>query len=65
MPSSVVANMNYDSVQKILRIVYTSGMVYDYFDVPEAVYKKMKAATSKGSFLNRYIKNKYVYQKRN
>ena len=65
MPSSVVSYMNYDEVQRVLRIGYTSGMVYDYFDVPEAVYKKMKVATSKGSFLNRYIKNKYAYQKRN
>lgn len=38
-------------------------MVYDYKKVPEKVYKKMKAATSKGTFLNHYIKGKYDYKK--
>jgi len=38
-------------------------MVYDYMKVPLEVYKAMKNATSKGNYLNRYIKGNYDYKK--
>jgi len=38
-------------------------MVYDYKNVPERVYNAMKKSFSKGSFLNRYIKNKFPFEK--
>ena len=63
MPSFVVAKMYYNAATSTLRIVYVSGMVYDYKDVPEEEYLKMKAATSKGTYLNKYIKEKYTFEK--
>lgn len=63
MPSSVVANMRYDPDTATLRIVYVSGMVYDYKGVPGKVYEAMKKAVSKGRYLNRYIKGKYDFEK--
>jgi hypothetical protein len=63
MPSTVVAHMEYDAPQQILRITFVSGLVYNYLHVPEYVYKNMKAATSKGTFLNRQIKGKYDFEK--
>jgi len=63
MPSSVVANMEYDEARKVLRITYTSGAVYDYLAVPPEVYKDMTIAGSKGTFLNYQIKGKYKYKK--
>ena len=63
MPSSVVRAMHYDPPSKILRIVYVSGMIYDYKDVPERVYKAMKQSGSKGTFLNTRIKGKYEFEK--
>ena len=63
MPSSVVAAMKYDAKASKLRVVYTSGSIYDYIKVPENVYKAMRSAFSKGKFLNKYIKPKYEYQK--
>jgi hypothetical protein len=33
--------------------------------VPEAIYDEMKAAGSKGTFLNRFIKGKYPFKKVN
>lgn len=47
----------------MLRVGYQSGAVYDYLEVPEEVYLSMKAAFSKGTFLNRYIKGKYKFRK--
>lgn len=63
MPSSVVAHFNYDEKTSTLRVKYISGMVYDYKNVPEKVYREMKAYQSKGSYLNDYIKGKYDFEK--
>ncbi|NLU93152.1 KTSC domain-containing protein [Chitinophaga sp. Ak27] len=63
MPSTVVAHMDYHATEHILRIVFVSGMIYDYKEVPETVYRAMKSATSKGTFLNKYIKGHYAFTK--
>jgi hypothetical protein len=63
MPSSVVAAMTYDPHSSTLRVRFVSGMVYDYKNVPEEVFKAMKNATSKGTFLNQYIKGNYEFEK--
>lgn len=63
MPSSVVAGMNYNEATATLRVIFVSGMVYDYKKVPAKVFNAMKKATSKGTFLNRYIKGKYDFEK--
>jgi hypothetical protein len=63
MPSSVVANMSYNADTRTLRIVYVSGMVYDYREVPEEVYLAMKSSGSKGIYLNKKIKGRYPFEK--
>ncbi|CAN5347303.1 hypothetical protein BH09BAC6_BH09BAC6_33960 [soil metagenome] len=63
MPSSVVASMKYDPDTAVLRIVYTSGAIYDYLDVPEEVYIAMKTSGSKGVFLNEKLKPNYEFEK--
>ncbi len=63
MPSSVVSHINYFAGQKVLRITYVSGMVYDYLNVPEKVFHDMKKALSKGTYLNKYVKGKFTYEK--
>jgi hypothetical protein len=65
MPSSVVVAMYYKQKPAILRIVFTSGNVYDYKNVPAFVYRRMKGAVSKGKFLNRHIKGHYKYREVN
>ena len=63
MPSTVIASYNYDEVKQILRIKFISGLVYEYKNVPSEVYIEMKKTTSKGSFLNKHIKNNYEFVK--
>lgn len=63
MPSSVVAQMIYNEEKETLRIVYVSGMVYDYKHVPWEVYQAMKSSGSKGTFLNKYIKGRYEFER--
>ena len=63
MPSSVVAAIRYDAPSSTLRVIYVSGSVYDYKNVPEKVYNEMKTSSSKGEFLNKEIKPKYEFEK--
>jgi hypothetical protein len=63
MPSSVVSSFSYDPASATLRVVFVSGMVYDYLKVPEKVYMAMKASGSKGIFLNTKIKGHYSFKK--
>ncbi|TDE15457.1 KTSC domain-containing protein [Dyadobacter psychrotolerans] len=63
MPSSVVSKFHYNADTEILRVIYVSGMVYDYLNVPEEKYLAMKAAFSKGTFLNQQIKGNYEFRK--
>lgn len=62
MPSSVIASMHYNPETKALHIVYVSGKVYLYKNVPQKVYDEMKTARSKGTFLNTRIKGKYEFE---
>jgi hypothetical protein len=63
MPSSVISAIKYDASSLTLRVIYISGAIYDYKNVPEEVYTAMKTAFSKGIFLNKNIKGKYEYEK--
>ena len=63
MPSTVVSSINYDPDSGTLIIKYVSGIVYHYKDVPEKVYKELKASVSKGRYLNFHIKDKYDFEK--
>ena len=63
MPSSVIAGIFYDSEKLILRIVYVSGSIYEYLNVPGDVYDQFKTSFSKGTFLNNNIKGNYSYNR--
>lgn len=54
--SSNIASIGYDSMNKVLEVEFLNGSIYQYYDVPEALYEGLMAADSKGKFLNEYIK---------
>jgi hypothetical protein len=63
MPSSVISAIIYNPALSTLRVVFVSGAIYDYKNVPEKVYHAMKASGSKGTYLNEYIKGNYEFEK--
>ncbi|HEX6171497.1 MAG TPA: KTSC domain-containing protein [Chitinophagaceae bacterium] len=63
MPSSVVAAIRYDEKTSRLRVIFQSGSIYDYLNIPEKIYDEMKKASSKGEFLNKKIKPNYKFEK--
>lgn len=59
--SSNIAAVGYDPNTMTLEVEFTSGSVYQYFDIPEAVFQELMSAASIGTFLNRHIKGSYRY----
>jgi len=60
--SSNLRAVGYDSQSATLRISFHSG-TYDYFGVPESVYRGLMSAGSKGSYHHQHIKNSFRYQR--
>ena len=65
MPSTVISTISYDKGQAILKIIFVSGMVYNYENVPEEIYNGLLSSASKGIFFNQYIKGKFKFKKLN
>ena len=59
--SSNIARYAYDPESYVLAVEFINGGIYNYFDVPEAVFEQMQAAPSKGQFLAQQIKDSYRY----
>lgn len=59
--SSNLDQIGYDGDSMELHIVFKSGAHYVYRDVPSIVYEGLVEAASKGSYLNREVKNVYPY----
>src|SRR5882757_11588490 len=53
--TSSIADFEYKS--QVLKISFTDGNTYEYFDVPKAVYIKLINADSPGRFARRHIYN--------
>jgi len=65
MPSSVMRDFDYDAGEHRLDILFVSGRRYSYHDVPAAVAAAMRAATSKGTYFNDAIRDRYRFTRRN
>ncbi len=63
MPSTVISKFDYDITRNVLRVTFLSGAIYEYFEVPESIFKNMKEAFSKGEFLNNNVKNRFKFNR--
>ena len=61
--SSNVSSIGYDSITQTLEVEFLSGRVYQYYGVPDHLHEQIMQASSKGQFLNYYIKNSYPYSR--
>lgn len=57
--SSTVLSVGYDLPSETLEVEFKSGGLYQYYNVPEAIYQQFMQSDSKGKFLHVYIKNVY------
>jgi len=65
MPSTVIEHISYDEVKHALKVHFLSGAVYVYADVPMKVYQAFLKYKSKGTFLNKFIKDKFPFKRLN
>lgn len=63
MPSSVICSFNYDAERRQLSVVFVSGKLYRYRDVPPAIYAAFARSQSKGTFFNTFIRNRYAFER--
>jgi hypothetical protein len=59
--SSSISMIGYDADTQALEVQYQNGGVYQYQGVSQEVFDQLMNAPSKGTFINRQIKNSYVF----
>lgn len=60
MPSSVIADIEYEPELARLTVTFTSDRVYQYFMVPPDVAASFQGAGSKGTFFNTKIRDRFT-----
>lgn len=61
--SSNVQTVGHDDDSSTLQVEFKNGAMYQYFDVPEAVFIALREADSVGGYLAANIKGTYRYSK--
>ncbi len=59
--SSTIVRFRYEPATRVLTVEFKNGGRYNYYDVPDAIFERMKSAPSKGQFLAQTIKGIYRY----
>jgi hypothetical protein len=59
---STLAAVGYGQDSRVLAIEFSSGAVYQYFDVPSGVHQALLSAPSKGICFNRTIRGRFPYR---
>lgn len=59
--STAILRVEYDELSQELVVIFTSGRLYTYYDVPRDVYQRFVNAPSKGQFFNAHIKDRYRF----
>ena len=61
--STNIHSIGYDPQSATLEVEFTSGDVYQYFNVQEHLFQQFLQAPSQGLFLDENIRYNYRYQK--
>lgn len=61
--SSNLAKVGYDSFSNTLEVKFHNGSAYRYKNVPPGIYNALLHASSKGTYFNYNIKNRYPYSR--
>ncbi|HEU4530979.1 MAG TPA: KTSC domain-containing protein [Steroidobacteraceae bacterium] len=63
MPSTVIRSFSYDPDKRELQVVFQSGRLYRYLDVPPDTFRAMRASYAKGEFFNKSIRARYRFER--
>ncbi len=59
--SDVIHAIGYDPDINLLEIIFNDGRIYQYRNVPPAVYEGLKSAESKGRYFQENIRGEFQY----
>ena len=63
MPSTAIEHISYDEAARELHVKFVGGGMYTYYAVPKSVHTAFRASSSKGTFFNQFIKNRYDFRR--
>lgn len=61
--SSNIAAVAHDEKEKLLRVWFNNGAIYDYAGVPRSTYVGLIGAESAGKYFHAHIRNAFEYRK--
>ncbi len=61
--SSMFVSIGFEPNTGTLEVEFVQGEIYEYFAVPEFIYRGLMLAGPKGAFFNRNIEGRYRYSK--
>ena len=61
--SSNLKSASYNTESKILTVTFNNSSIYEYYEVPWAVFAKFRMSESQGKFFNTNISRSYKYKK--
>jgi len=61
--SSNLASAGYDPATETLEIEFKNGTVYQYYNISAQLYEQFSQASSKGQFLNVYIRDRHPFSR--
>lgn len=62
LPSRSIRSAGYDAERQTLELEFSSGGVYEYFDVPASVYDWLLRVPNKGRYVTKMISNRYRFR---
>ena len=61
--SSAIRAVGYDAKSRTMEVEYAADEIYDYFPVPEDLYRELLLSRSKGSFVEQRVKGRFIYRR--
>lgn len=62
-PSTNLVSVGFDLKTLTLEVEFSTGAIYQYYNVPEHIHRELMQAGSKGKFLHQHIRNVYPYSR--
>ena len=61
LDSEALSSVGYDAGRRVLEVEFTSGRVYQYFDVPQHEVLRLLRAESRGHYFTERVRDRYRF----
>jgi hypothetical protein len=59
----VIARWRYFAERRLLEVVFQTGRIYHYLDVPPSVDEGLRQAASRGEYFNENIRDRFAFER--